>query len=173
MKPPIQREVQKQLNTFTDHINSLVLSTVNKKGEPFASYAPFVEDDRHNYYVCVSGFVEHSKNMASTKKASILFIEDEGKTENIFARRRVYFSVIASKFEADENEKVIKELFVKKFGKMAEFLLQMPDFRIYKLNPQEGSAVFGFGAAYKIDKNKNILSQKNASHETTHENNIR
>ncbi len=80
----------KLLQTFTDNIYSVMLSTVDENAEPFASYAPFVEDSEHNYYIGVSQLVTHTHNLTVTGKAHLLFIEDESHAKGIFFRRRFY-----------------------------------------------------------------------------------
>lgn len=168
-----KKEALKVAQTFTDDLNSLFLSTVSKDGFPFASYAPFVEDENAEYYICISGFVPHAHNLVQTEKAAIMFIEDECKAAHPFGRKRMYFDADAEKFEPDDsqNEKIY-DLFAKKFGDSASFITKMPDFRIYKLTPKNGSLVLGFGSAYNISDDKKSLSFKNALHENKHEKNL-
>lgn len=164
----------KELEVFTDNKNSVMLSTVSKECKPFASYAPFVEDESGCYYICISGYVPHSHNLTDTKKASIMFIEDESVAAHPFGRKRLYFDAIAEKFEPnDPREEQVAELFSQKFGKHSSFMLKMPDFRIYKLSPKNGSLVLGFGSAYNVSDDKKSLKFKNALHEEKHEEHLK
>lgn len=178
MKIMKKEEAQKELDCFLDNISTVVLSTTDKEGEPFASYSPFVEDEEGNFYVFVSTAVQHSHNMYNTQKAHLLFIEDESKTEHIYARRRLYFKAKAEKFEEnDERFEKIAQLFEKRHGKQAALVRKMPDSRFYKLTPSEGNLVLGFGAAFKLDEtNKKIeklQTMKGKAHGGKHEENLK
>lgn len=166
-------EAAEALKTFTNSIESLVLATVDENAEPFASYAPFVEDEEHNYYVVVSSYVRHAHNMVTTRKASLLFLEDESKTANIFARKRLYFKAKVQKFARDDKRaQKINNLFGEKFGNKAKMVIEMEDFRIYKLLPYEGSIVLGFGSAFSVSEDRKTLTPKNALHQEEHEKNL-
>ena len=178
MKIMKKEEAQKELDCFLDNISTVVLSTTDKEGEPFASYSPFVEDEEGNFYVFVSTAVQHSHNMYNTQKAHLLFIEDESKTEHIYARRRLYFKAKAEKFEEnDERFEKIAQLFEKRHGKQAALVRKMPDSRFYKLTPYNGNLVLGFGAAFKLDEtNKKIeklQTMNGKAHGGKHEENLK
>ncbi|WP_321470311.1 pyridoxamine 5'-phosphate oxidase family protein [Halarcobacter sp.] len=173
-----KEKAQKELDLFLNNINTVVLSTVDSKGEPFASYSPYVEDEEGNFYVFVSTAVQHSHNMYNTKKAHLLFVEDESITSHIYARRRLYFKAKAEKFEEnDERFEKIAQLFEKKFEEQASLIRHMSDSRFYKLIPSDGNLVLGFGAAFKLDKtNKKIeklQTMKGKAHSGTHEEGLR
>ncbi len=157
MKKINKEEAQKILDTFTDKIKTVSLATVNENSEPFSSYAPYVEDEKGNYYVLLSAMVQHSHNMSVTKKAHIMFIEDENTSIDPYARRRLYFDADVEKQE--KNDELIMKLFIDKFGKTAKIISKMPDFKIYKLIPKNGNIVLGFGAAYSLDENRKIIAQ--------------
>lgn len=166
-------EAMQQLQNFTNEKDSLMLATVSKEGEPFASYAPFVEDEDHNYYVYVSAHVQHSANMVETQKASVLLIDDESASANVFARKRFYAPAKAEKFsENDTRTEKIDALFEKKFGNKAKMVITMEDFRIYKLTPHDASLVLGFGAAFRVSDDRKTLTPKTAKHQVEHEENL-
>ena len=66
---------------------TLVMATADKNGAPNVSYAPFVHR-APLLYVYTSSLSRHTKNMMETAKASVMFIEDEARTRNFFARKR-------------------------------------------------------------------------------------
>jgi putative heme iron utilization protein len=72
---------------FLSSCKTLVMATVDKNGAPNASYAPFVQRTPW-LYVYTSARSKHTKNMAETTKASVMFIEDEARTRNFFAPER-------------------------------------------------------------------------------------
>lgn len=144
-------KAQAEYEKFTEEFESIIISTVNEQGIPNASYTPFVIDDAKNIYIYVSGLSTHTKNIYVNPHVSILFIEDEAKTKQIFARRRLTFDCTATLLEREtEQWNQIVEQFQERFGEIIEMLRSLPDFRIFQLTPTEGRFVIGFGAAYHI-----------------------
>lgn len=138
--------------TFTDHFQSIVLSTVSAEGEPNASYAPFVMDGDRNLYIYVSGLSSHTQNLQAVPKASVLFIQDEQDTPQIFARKRLSYDCTARLVDADTPQwSQIVDQFETRFGNMVQLLRSLPDFRVFQLKPVRGRFVMGFGAAYAVD----------------------
>ncbi|NET37552.1 MAG: HugZ family protein [Cyanothece sp. SIO1E1] len=137
---------------FTDLFESVMLSTVNASGMPHASYAPFVMDEAKNVYIFVSGLSTHTQNLRTTGKACVLLIEDEAKSQQIFARRRLTLDCRATLLERGQPSwNGIADKFQARFGKLIEMFRELEDFNIFKLVPDAGRFVIGFGAAYKIN----------------------
>lgn len=144
-------EARKEYQTFTELVKSVMLATNDAQGNPNVSYAPFVIDADKNIYVFVSGMSVHTQNIQTNGKASVMFIEDESETKQIFARRRLTYDCTASLFEKENSEwNLIVDKFVERFGNLIETLQSLPDFRIFQLTPYKGLFVIGFGAAYRI-----------------------
>ncbi|MEL6162879.1 MAG: pyridoxamine 5'-phosphate oxidase family protein [Cyanobacteria bacterium J06628_3] len=80
-------------------VRTVVLGTVNADNVPSISYAPFVIDETKNIYIFVSEFSTHTFNLQANPKASVMLIEDETKSKQIFARRRLTYSCSATKLE--------------------------------------------------------------------------
>jgi putative heme iron utilization protein len=137
---------------FIESFRSAILATVSAEGAPDASYAPFVADAAKNFYIFVSGLSSHTVNLSATQRASILFIDDEAQTTEIFARRRLSYDCVARLLPRDTPEwEAIADQFQQKFGDLIETLRNLSDFRIYQLTPESGRFVLGFGQAYQID----------------------
>jgi len=153
------QEIIEQFNNFDKDKFSLIISTTSEDNEPLTNYAPFVKIDEE-YFVSVSSNLPHFTNMAQTKKAHILIIEDESQAEHIYARKRLYFSASC---EIEEDEEKIFALFDARYGDKLSFLREMKDFKIIKITPKERSLVLGFGAAYKMDEDGKLLN-KTISH---------
>ncbi|MDP5017364.1 MAG: pyridoxamine 5'-phosphate oxidase family protein [Dolichospermum sp.] len=154
-------KAQAEYEKFSEEFTSIIISTVNKQGIPNASYAPFVMDDDRNIYIYVSGLATHTQNIHDHPFVNVLFIDDEVKTKQIFARRRLNFDCTASLI-ARETEKwqEIVDKFQLRFGELITTLRSLPDFRIFQLTPNTGRFVIGFGAAYNISSdNINQLVQ--------------
>lgn len=145
--------------SFPEHFQSVVLSTVSEDGAPNASYAPFVMDEGRNIYIYISALSVHTRNLQTSGRASILFIEDEVKTEQIFARRRLTYdcATVRLKRETEDWNQVV-DRFEARFGELIQVFRGLSDFQIYQLKPQSGRFVIGFGAAYDISgKDLNAL----------------
>ncbi|BAZ13271.1 pyridoxamine 5'-phosphate oxidase-related FMN-binding protein [Calothrix sp. NIES-4071] len=144
--------IQTAYQIFTDQFQSAVICTVSEDGLPNASYAPFVIDDMKNIYIYVSGLSTHTQNLNVKPLASVLFIEDESKTQQMFARRRLSYDCTASLVNSNTATWIqIVSDFESRFGNIIQVLRDLPDFRIFQLTPTSGRFVVGFGAAYDVD----------------------
>ncbi|HEY9877900.1 MAG TPA: pyridoxamine 5'-phosphate oxidase family protein [Leptolyngbyaceae cyanobacterium] len=149
---PQFEEVLAAYQAFPSQKQSLMLSTINPDGTPNASYTPFVMDEARCLYIYVSGLSAHTQNLLSTGKVSVLLIDDESETQQIFARRRLTYDCSALPLEAGSSEcDRIADLFETRFGNIIQMFRQLADFRIFKLTPYGGRFVVGFGAAYDIN----------------------
>jgi putative heme iron utilization protein len=79
-------------------------------------------------------------------------VEDESKTDNLFARKRVSLQCDSMKIErASERFEEVLGLFAEKFdAKMVGTLKKMLDFNLYEFKVTYGEATFGFGKAYFV-----------------------
>jgi len=146
-------EILETFKNFDKDKMSLTLSTTSLENEPLTNYSPFVKKDG-NYFISVSSMMPHYKNIIDTKKAHVLIIEDESVANHIYARKRLYFSVAC---EIEEDKESIFTLFDERYGDALSFLREMKDFQIIKLIPKEKSLVLGFGSAYKMDRDGNLV----------------
>jgi len=140
---------------------SVILSTINEKGAPNASYAPFAQIG-NKFYILVSFMAVHTKNLKEQMKASAMFIEDEKETKQIYARDRLTLDVTCNEIERDtpEWEAGISKL-KETHGKILDMLSSMEDFILIELSPVKGSYVNGFGSAYTVDEQLKIVQHKN------------
>ncbi|WP_428024691.1 hypothetical protein [Arcobacter sp.] len=158
MKKLTDNEIIEIFTTFTKDKFSLILSTSNKEIEALTSYSPFVEA-KGKFYTVMSSSMPHYKNIEQTLKAHVFIIEDEKDASHIFARKRLYFGANCKIVEGEEYF----ELFDKRYGESLSFIRTMKDFKIVELSPKEKSLVLGFGAAYLMNEQGELL-QKNISH---------
>ena len=146
-----REEILTSYNNFPGLFQSLLLATVSPQGNPCASYAPFVMDVEKNFYIFVSDLSAHTGNLKTTRGASVLLIEDEAKSQNIFARQRLSFDCQATLIDNNSSQwGEIAKRFQERFGQIIEMLRNLSDFHIFQLTPKEGLFVSGFGAAYKV-----------------------
>ena len=139
------------MKEFIQTIQTAIIGTLDSKGQPFSSYAPYIYDN-NRFYVYISDIATHAKNLQANPKASLFFVEDESKTDNLFARKRVSLQCNSQKIErANERFEEVLELFAEKFdAKMVATLQKMLDFNLYEFQTTYGEATFGFGKAYFV-----------------------
>lgn len=154
---PVAPKVKELINAS----KSIILATVDAEGNPNSSYAPFVQVDE-TFYILVSFMAKHTKNLADGRKTSIMFIEDESATKQIYARERLTLEATASQIERDSlvwNTVVAK--LKENQGKVVEVISGMGDFILIALQPVKGSYVNGFGSAYFVNSNLEIIEHRN------------
>ena len=149
---------QAAYQALPQQVKSVMLSTINADGTPHASYAPFVMDNTDQVYLLTSGLSAHTPNLLRTRQASVLIIEDESQTQQVFARQRLTYDCQVTPI-ARENDRwePLMAQFEDRFGEIIAMLRQLQDFQLFHLSPQAGRFVMGFGAAYAVDPNN--LSQ--------------
>jgi len=135
-------------------VKTVILGTVNAENIPNISYAPFIINEAKNIYIFVSRISTHTDNLQTNARASIMLIEDEAKSKQLFARRRLTYSCHANAIEKNSAEwGHIANKFEKRFGNIVYMFRNLPDFNIIKFTPYQGLFVLDFGTAYRIDSN--------------------
>lgn len=130
---------------------SIMLATINADGSPHVSYTPFAIDANKNFYIFISTLAHHTKNLLQAKQASLMVIADEAETTQIFARHRLTVSCEVNVLDRDSDEwQTAATLYGERFGKFFDLIRGFKDFNMFKLVPQEGSLVVGFGQAYSL-----------------------
>ena len=140
---------------------TLVMATADKNGAPNVSYAPFVHR-APPLYVYTSSLSRHTTNMLETAKASVMLIEDEARTRNFFARKRFTCQCSVEVVGRETTEwRTVMSLFKRKFGKVFDMIRPLPDFTLFRLIPDGGLYVRGFGQAFEVSPD-----MKNSKHVT-------
>jgi len=131
---------------------SIILSTINADGSPHASYTPFAIDDKKNFYIFISTLAHHTGNLMNKGQVSIMVIADEAETSQIFARHRLTFTCQVEVVERDSDDwDNIASLYEARFGSFFNLIKGFKDFSMFKLVPQGGALVVGFGQAYNLE----------------------
>jgi hypothetical protein len=99
----------------------------------------------------LSEIAVHAINLQHNPKASVLLIQDEDSADELFARVRVNYAMDAQHiaFEAPGWNDGLNRL-VKRHGDRIANLANMSDFKLFKLVPNKGRYVKGFGRAYSF-----------------------
>ncbi len=147
-----EHNLSNSCKALRDKSKTLLLSTLGQASFPEISYAPYVVDDEGCFYIFISELAAHTKNLMAEPKVSVMFIANEGETQNIFARERLVFKCVAKEIAVD-NVAYTEQLdkLEARFGNIVGMLRSLPDFHLFCLAPTLGHYVVGFGKAYQVD----------------------
>ncbi|WLD23047.1 pyridoxamine 5'-phosphate oxidase family protein [Flavobacterium dauae] len=155
------KPIAPKVKELVTNSKSVILGTIDAEGNPNSSYAPFVNID-NKFYILVSFMARHTKNLRDQKKASMMFIADESNSKQIYARERLTFDVTTTQIERDSDQwNTVVEKLKETHGKVVEVIVPMEDFILIALNPVKGSYVNGFGSAYFVNENLDVLEHRN------------
>lgn len=137
---------------FLAGFRSLFMATVSADGIPDASYAPYVRIDDNAFYVNLSELSTHTANLLATPLASVMFLQPEDDSKQVFARKRLGFETEAGVVERESAPwRRVMDLFERKFGDVAALIRPLEDFKLFRLVPHRGVYVRGFAQAYPIE----------------------
>ncbi len=146
----LQGRLGPEIQEFRQERRTLQLATVDEDGRPNVSYAPFVQN-QDGYFVLISEIARHARNLQVNPSVSIMMIEDEGSSKQLFARKRLTFDAVAKVVERDSEQwnQVVAQL-KERFGEIIDGLSQLQDFVLFNFKPEHGLFVKGFGQAYQV-----------------------
>ena len=144
-------QIQQEINKLVESRLTLEMATVSKTASPCASYAPYIYGGNLRFYVMLSDLAVHTANIASNPKVSVMIIEDESDSSNLFARERLIADCEATMHVRGSNEfNHWIEVYKKRFGNIVDTLVQLADFNLYSLAATQAAYIKGFGQAYRI-----------------------
>lgn len=148
---PTLEDILPEARAFHRAFNSLTLATADAQGQPCASYAVHLADERGYFYIYISELAAHTGHLRARERASVLFIEDEGQAAHLFARKRLTCDCRAERLPRDTPAwHEVLERFVAKHGKFMAMLRDLQDFQLFRLVPEKAVYVRGFGQAYEL-----------------------
>ncbi|MDA1072380.1 MAG: pyridoxamine 5'-phosphate oxidase family protein [Proteobacteria bacterium] len=115
------------------------LATLAEGGAPFASLVALASDERGAPLLLLSDLARHTQNLKRDGRASLLLDGSEGRRERLAAARLTLTGTIAP---AESQAASRRYLAV---HPEAARLLELADFRFYRLEPDAGHLVAGFG----------------------------
>jgi len=118
---------------------ALATHSTTLDGFPFASAVPFVTDEHHRPVMLISGLAEHSRNLATNPRASLMIAKTLGEGE--MAR----VSLIGEVHPIDADPLLIARYL--RYHPHAERFLQLGDFRFHRFEPAKVLTVGGFAKA--------------------------
>lgn len=130
---------------------TLQLATLDTNGNPAISYAPFVRDEIGNFYIFISGLASHTQDLLQHPAVAVMLIADEQDARQIFARTRVTYQCSAEVVTRDTPEATsLLDAMQARFGEVVGVLRGLGDFVLFRLKPQSGRFVMGFGQAFVL-----------------------
>ncbi|HHF2871200.1 TPA: heme utilization protein HutZ [Vibrio diabolicus] len=146
----LQGRLGPEIKQFRQERRTLQLATVDAEGRPNVSYAPYVQN-QEGYFVLISKIARHARNLLENPNVSLMMIEDEESSKQLFARKRLTFDAVANVVERDTEmwHQVVGQM-KERFGEIIDGLSQLEDFVLFNLKPESGLFVKGFGQAYQV-----------------------
>ncbi|MCC4819333.1 heme utilization protein HutZ [Vibrio lentus] len=146
----LQGRLGPEIKEFRQERRTLQLATVDEEGRPNVSYAPFVQN-QEGYFVLISDIARHARNLKANPHVSLMMIEDEESSKQLYARKRLTFDAQASVVERETElwTQVIGQM-QERFGEIIDGLSQLQDFSLFNLKAENGLFVKGFGQAYQV-----------------------
>ena len=131
-----------------------VLSThsVDVKGFPFGSVAPYCLDAEGHVVILISSIAQHTKNIDSDNKVSL--IVTEGEVDDIHTAARLTLLAEAKKV-ADNDD--VKERYYRFFPPAKDYHLQH-NFEFYRLHTVKARFIGGFGRIHWVPADELLLS---------------
>lgn len=146
----LQGRLGPEIKEFRQERRTLQLATVDEEGRPNVSYAPFVQN-QEGYFVLISDIARHARNLKANPQVSLMMIEDEESSKQLYARKRLTFDATASVVDRESElwTQVIAQM-KERFGEIIDGLSQLQDFSLFNLKAENGLFVKGFGQAYQV-----------------------
>ncbi|HDL5436270.1 TPA: heme utilization protein HutZ, partial [Mannheimia haemolytica] len=145
-----QNRLGPEIEELKQQIKTIMLATIDKDGVPNVSYAPFVINNGE-YQVLITTIARHARNLQEVPKVSLMLIEDESKSRQIFARRRLTFDATVRMIERTDEEWNNSIAALKaRHGDLVDELSNMQDFKLFSFKPTAGLFVKGFGKAFDV-----------------------
>ncbi|MFH0262565.1 heme utilization protein HutZ [Vibrio mediterranei] len=146
----LQGRLGPEIKEFRQERKTIQLATVDEEGRPNVSYAPYVQN-QDGYFVLISQIARHARNLEKNPNVSLMMIEDESDSKQLFARKRLTFDAVASIVERDtEQWQAVIAQMEDRFGEIIDGLSQLQDFILFNLKAEQGLFVKGFGQAYQV-----------------------
>lgn len=130
---------------------TLLLSSRNQQGDPEISYAPYLRADDGAFYIFISDLAAHTRNLREYPQVAIMFIADERESQNLYARERLIYQCDVECISRlhSECERLLDQMQAVQ-GNIVGMLRGLGDFNLFRLVPTQGTYVVGFGKAYEV-----------------------
>lgn len=154
------------VSEFLAGFKTCMIASLTSQQKAYASTAPFAQDG-NTFYILISTVAQHGKNLLATDYVSLLFAEDENICLQPYARKRITIEASVEEVVRDTGDfEAGINLLKNRFDtELVENLAKMGDFHLFALRAQNGSAVMGFGQAYRLDDNLEVVTSITGHHQ--------
>ncbi len=142
--------IRQEFQALQDSLKTVQLASIDSDGNPLASYAPcvWIEND---CYLYLSELAQHTRNLIANPAISLLLIESEETSKNLFSRRRIILQGVVTKIGRDSNRfATIMTEFKRRFGDFIDVIEPLQDFHLFQISPESGRFIRGFAQAYDL-----------------------
>ena len=131
-------------------VNHGALATLSERvaGYPYATVLPFVLDERHCPVFLISALAEHTQNLLSNPRASLVVFDTA--TADVLSGARVSLIGDVLRFDMDQRF-VVRYL---RYQPDAERYLALGDFAFFRMEINQLRAIAGFGAMGWIERER-------------------
>lgn len=145
-------EYQQGMEALQHGAKTLIMASLAEDGVPETSYTPYAQGDTGCFYIFISELASHTANLRRAPQLSVLFIQDERDSRNLYARERLTWRCCAREvaISSAEYEQGVALLRAEQGG-MIDMLSGLSDFRLFALEPVSGTYVVGFGKAFEVN----------------------
>lgn len=151
--------IKNEIEAFRAEFGSVFLASIDKNGNPLATYAPLIQAN-NKCYIYISEVADHYESLKhNSNKLEVAFIEDECKAKSIILRKRLRYKseAVFIKRGSKEFEEALNELESSMNGAGGvKIIREMIDFHLVELRFKNGRFVKGFGQAYDLLENGSI-----------------
>ncbi|WP_394996791.1 HugZ family heme oxygenase [uncultured Helicobacter sp.] len=151
-------DIAKEIESFKDTFNSILLASLSLDNLPHLSYSPLLRYEGA-YYLYISEVAQHFANLkANPKRAQVMFIQDEKESQMLLARKRLTYDVSVEFLPRDAHFEKVYDSFESRVGKGGgvSAVRGMLDFHLVRVHFGQGRFVKGFGQAYEVNPDGSI-----------------
>lgn len=143
-------KLRQEFQTLRGSLKTVQLATIGADANPEASYAPYVWIEKY-YYLYLSVLARHTRNLIANPAISLLLIEAEEKSNNLFARQRIILQGKVIRIGRDTDQfQLVMAGFKSQFGGFIDVIEPLQDFHLFQIKPQSGRFIRGFAQAYDL-----------------------
>ena len=153
-------EYQSAMLSLLAESTTLSLASLDDAHFPDASLTPYIYHEGC-FWIFVSQLSKHTSNLLERQKASVLIHEEVVKPANPFTLKRASAQCVVEDIQDDKD--TILDVMAERLGGTVGLLRQLGDFHLFKLTPQSGQYIAGFGQAFDIDFAELALEHINPS----------
>jgi putative heme iron utilization protein len=146
----LQREKIEAARDTLLQLRTLQLAVNSQQDSPEMGVSPFIRRD-DGLYIFTSHLSQHVRDLMAAGRATCMLCADEAKSQNIWARNRMKFTVDAIEIMRDDAKfDGLCDDFASAHGPTMDLIRNFGDFHMFQLTPRDGVLVLGFAKAFTV-----------------------